>query len=141
MLIVTTWKVSVFRVLLVHIFPHSDWIRRYTLYLSLFRKVKFGLFALLAKMYLGACQTSMMALFMKKLTALKSSIVDIWLGLFKIRIELVSSKISNILVKSNVKFFISSIFQEETLLLVNYKPNNQFEFRLHVGNTMFRFDI
>ena len=30
------WKVSVFRVFLVHIFPHLDWIRRYIPYLSLF---------------------------------------------------------------------------------------------------------
>ena len=32
----TAWKVSVFGVILVRIFPHSDWIQRYTLYLSLF---------------------------------------------------------------------------------------------------------
>ena len=32
--IYTTWKLSVFGVILVHIFPHSDWIRRDTEYLS-----------------------------------------------------------------------------------------------------------
>ena len=30
----TAWKVSIFRVFLLRIFPHSDWIRRDTLYLS-----------------------------------------------------------------------------------------------------------
>ena len=30
----TAWKVSVFRVILVRIFPHSDWIRRYILRIS-----------------------------------------------------------------------------------------------------------
>ena len=30
----TMWKVSVFGVILVHIFPHSDWIRRDTVHLS-----------------------------------------------------------------------------------------------------------
>ena len=28
------WKVSVFRIILVRVFPHSDWMRRDTLYLS-----------------------------------------------------------------------------------------------------------
>ena len=32
----TTWKVSVFGIILVLIFPHSDWIRRNTEYLSVF---------------------------------------------------------------------------------------------------------
>ena len=32
----TAWKVSVFGVISVRIFPHSDWIRRDTLYLSTF---------------------------------------------------------------------------------------------------------
>ena len=32
----TTWKVPVFGVFLVRIFPHSDWIRRDTPYLSVF---------------------------------------------------------------------------------------------------------
>ena len=32
----TLWKVSVFWVFLVHIFPHSDWIWRDTPYLSVF---------------------------------------------------------------------------------------------------------
>ena len=35
-LIYTTWKVSVFGIILVRIFPHSDWIRRDTPYLSVF---------------------------------------------------------------------------------------------------------
>ena len=30
------WKVSAFGIILVHIFPHSDWIGRDTLYLSVF---------------------------------------------------------------------------------------------------------
>ena len=30
----TAWKVSVFGVFLVRIFPHSDWVQRYTEYLS-----------------------------------------------------------------------------------------------------------
>ena len=34
--VLTTWNVSVFGVFLVLIFPHSDWIRRDTLYLSVF---------------------------------------------------------------------------------------------------------
>ena len=34
--IVTAWKVPVFGIFLVRIFPHSDWIRRYTEYLSVF---------------------------------------------------------------------------------------------------------
>ena len=29
-LLITAWKVSVFGVILVRIFPHSDWIRRYS---------------------------------------------------------------------------------------------------------------
>ena len=33
---ITVQNVSVFRVILVHIFPHSDWIRRDTEYLSVF---------------------------------------------------------------------------------------------------------
>ena len=32
----TSWKVSVFGVCLVHIFPHLDWIQRDTPYLSVF---------------------------------------------------------------------------------------------------------
>ena len=32
----TAWKVSVFAIILVCIFPHSDWIRRDTPYLSVF---------------------------------------------------------------------------------------------------------
>ena len=32
----TAWKLSVFRVILARIFPHSDWIRRDTEYLSVF---------------------------------------------------------------------------------------------------------
>ena len=32
----TAWKVSAFGVILVGIFPHSDWIRRDTEYLSVF---------------------------------------------------------------------------------------------------------
>ena len=32
----TTWKVSVFRVFLVRLFPHLDWIRRDARYLSVF---------------------------------------------------------------------------------------------------------
>ena len=32
----TTWKVSVFGAILVCIFPHSDWMRRYTEYLFVF---------------------------------------------------------------------------------------------------------
>ena len=31
-MIVTAWKVPVFGFILVHIFPHSDWIRRDTEY-------------------------------------------------------------------------------------------------------------
>ena len=31
----TAWKVSVFRIILVRIFPHSDWIQTDTEYLSL----------------------------------------------------------------------------------------------------------
>ena len=37
-IISTAWKVSLFVVILVHIFPHLDWIQRDTLYLSLFRQ-------------------------------------------------------------------------------------------------------
>ena len=33
----TAWKVSVFGIILVRIFPHSDWIRRDTPYLFVFR--------------------------------------------------------------------------------------------------------
>ena len=33
---ITAWKVSVFEVILVHIFPHSDWIWRDMKYLSVF---------------------------------------------------------------------------------------------------------
>ena len=33
---ITTWKMSVFGVFLVRIFPHLDWIRRGTPYLSVF---------------------------------------------------------------------------------------------------------
>ena len=33
----TAWKVSVFGAFLVRIFPHSDWIRRDTKYISVFR--------------------------------------------------------------------------------------------------------
>ena len=32
----TSWKVSIFRVILVHIFPHSDWIWKDTEYLPVF---------------------------------------------------------------------------------------------------------
>ena len=35
-LLYTAWKVPVFGVILVHIFPHSDWIRGDTPYLSVF---------------------------------------------------------------------------------------------------------
>ena len=33
---ITAWKVSVFEVIFVRVFPHSDWPRRYTPYLSIF---------------------------------------------------------------------------------------------------------
>ena len=36
--VVNTWKVSVFGVCLVRIFPHSDWIRRDTLYFFVFSR-------------------------------------------------------------------------------------------------------
>ena len=35
----TTWKVSIFRVFLVHIFPHLDWIGRDTEYMDTFHAV------------------------------------------------------------------------------------------------------
>ena len=35
-MLITAWHVSVFAVFLVRIFPHSDWIRRDTSYLSVF---------------------------------------------------------------------------------------------------------
>ena len=35
-LIHTAWKLSVFKVFLVRIFPHLDWIRRNTSYFSIF---------------------------------------------------------------------------------------------------------
>ena len=40
-LLLTAWKVSVFGVILVHIFPHLDWIRRDTEYLSLMKVFDF----------------------------------------------------------------------------------------------------
>ena len=32
----TAWKVSVFGVFLIHIFPHSDWVLRHSFHLSVF---------------------------------------------------------------------------------------------------------
>ena len=55
----TAWKVSVFRVFLVSIFRHSNWIRRYTEYLSVFspNAGKYGPEKLLIRTLFTQCQT------------------------------------------------------------------------------------
>ena len=55
----TKWKVSIFGVFLIRIFPHSDWIQRNTLYLIFFGIVEFFFFfTKLKKNKVESCATN-----------------------------------------------------------------------------------
>ena len=54
----TKWKVSIFGVFLIRIFPHSDWIQRNTPYLIFFGIVFFFFFTKLKKNKVESCATN-----------------------------------------------------------------------------------